>query len=73
MDPNHLMSGVLKEAQSAGKIRPECCERKGSLWDLTTVYAPGALWRNILPEPLIQNGPVVETTAALDAALESVK
>lgn len=72
-DPNHLVSGVLKEAQAAGKIRPECCERKGSLWDLTTVYAPGAVWRKTPPEPLIQNGPIVETTAALDSALANIK
>jgi hypothetical protein len=67
------MSGGLKEAQAAGKLRPECCERKGSLWDLTTVYAPGAVWRKIPPEPIIQNGPVVRTTSTVESVLENVK
>jgi hypothetical protein len=41
-DPNHTLSAVLKKAEEAGKLHPDCCDRKGFLWDLTAAYAPNA-------------------------------
>jgi len=72
-DANHTLSAVLKRAEEAGKLHPDCCERKGFLWDLTAAYAPGAQWRETLPEPMLLNGPVVRTTSDLDAAVARAK
>jgi hypothetical protein len=72
-DPNHTLSAVLKKAEHAGNLHSDCCERKGFLWDLTAAYAPGAQWRETLPEPMLLNGPVVRTTSDLDAAVAKAK
>ena len=69
-DPNHLMAAVLKKAEEAGHLRPDCCVRKGFLWDLTAAYAPGITWRDSPHEPVIFNGPVVQTTSGLEAFIE---
>jgi len=68
-DPNHVLSGVLKKAEESGRLHPDCCDRKGFLWDLAAVYAPGAEWRETLPEPILFNGPVVKRTSELDSIL----
>ena len=72
-DPNHRLSAVLKKAEETGKLHPDCCERKGFLWDLTAAYAPGAQWREALPEPMLLNGPVVQTTSDLDALVAKAR
>jgi hypothetical protein len=69
-DPNHMLSPVLQKAEETGKPHPDCCTRKGFLWDLTAAYAPGAQWRETLPEPVLLNGPVVQTTSNLDAMIQ---
>jgi hypothetical protein len=69
-DPNHILSPVLKKAEETGKLRPDCCTRKGFLWDLTAAYAPGVQWHETLPEPVLLNGPVVQTISDLDALLQ---
>ncbi len=70
-DANHTVAAILKKAATTGKLHPDCCESKGSLWDLTAAYAPGTKWRETLPEPILLNGPVVQTVSALDSALAS--
>jgi hypothetical protein len=72
-DPNHLLAVLLKKAETTGKLHPDCCERKGFLWDLTAAYAPGAQWRETPPEPILLNGPVVQTAADLAAAVAKAK
>jgi len=64
-----MLSSVLKKAQK----HPDCCERKGFLWDLTAAYAPGVQWRETLPEPMLLNGPVVRTTSDLDDRVAKAK
>jgi hypothetical protein len=61
------------KAQETGTLHPDCCERKGFLWDLTAAYAPGAQWHETLPQPILFNGPVVRTTAELDARVARAK
>ena len=68
-DPNHTVAAAIKKAEAAGKLHPDCCDRKGILWDLTAAYAPGAEWHETLPEPILLNGPVVQTTSELDAII----
>jgi hypothetical protein len=68
-----MLSAVLKKAQETGKLHPECCDRKGFLWDLTAAYAPGSQWHETLPEPVLLNGPVVRTTSDLEALIANTK
>jgi hypothetical protein len=69
-DPNHMVAGVLQRAQDAGQFQPDCCVRKGILWDLTAAYAPGKQWPIGLSQPELFNGPVVRKTAELESLLD---
>ena len=68
-DPNHMVAAVLKKAETAGKLNPQCCEQEGFLWDLTAVYAPGKRWPEILSQPVLFNGPVVKRAQELDSVI----
>ena len=68
-DPDHLVAAALKKREDAGQLHPNCCERKGVLWDMTTAYAPGTMWHETLPQPVLFDGPVVKTTRELDSVL----
>ena len=68
-DPNHMVAAAIKSAASSGKLHPDCCERKGFFWDMTAAYAAGARWGDLLPEPVLLNGPVVDTTAELESIM----
>lgn len=47
----------------------ECCTESGTLWDLVAVYPRGARWDNRMPPASVFNGPVVDVTDAVKAAL----
>lgn len=68
-DGNHVIAAALKKAEVAGTLHPNCCERKGILWDLFAVYAPGAVWRDSMPQPVLLNGAVAPGIAELDALI----
>jgi hypothetical protein len=72
-DPGHVVAAVIKKAETSGKRHPDCCEARGFFWDLTAAYAPGLRWRDSLPEPILLNGPVVQTTSELDSIVARVK
>jgi hypothetical protein len=72
-DPNHLVASAVKRAEISGALHPDCCERKGFLWDLTAAYRTGERWGDALPEPLLLNGPVVNTVVDLDAVVAKAK
>jgi hypothetical protein len=57
-DTEHLVAKALAESRDQGS-RPDCCVRKGVLWDLLAVYPAGAIWDQSLPAALVFNGPVV--------------
>ena len=61
-DPGHLVAAAINRKEATGQLHPGCCELKGFLWDLVAAYPPGARWTDMLPEPVLLNGPVVETT-----------
>lgn len=69
-DPKHLVAAAIKKS---GALHPDCCERKGVLWDLTAAYAAGTRWGDALPEPVLLNGPVVDTVIDLDAAVAKAR
>ena len=64
-DPDHAVARALK----ASSVNPECCERKGILWDLAAVYTPGAKWGATLPRPAFIEGTVVDAKQELAAAI----
>jgi hypothetical protein len=72
-DPGHTLATVIKKAETSGKLHPGCCEFKGFLWDLTAAYAPGTRWSDTLPEPILLNGPVVQTASGLESIVAKDK
>jgi hypothetical protein len=68
-DPGHMVTAVIKRAETSGTLHPDCCVRKGFFWDLTAAYAPGTRWGENLPEPVLLNGPVVNTASDLESKL----
>lgn len=72
-DPGHTFSAVIKKAETSGELHPDCCVRKGFLWDLTAAYAPGARWGDILPEPVLLNGSVEQTVSDLETIVTKAK
>jgi hypothetical protein len=72
-DPNHLIAAGIKKVEVSGALHPNCCERKGFFWDLAAAYAPGTNWGDALPEPVLLNGPVVDTVTDLDAVVTKAK
>jgi hypothetical protein len=68
-----MLAAVIKKAEANGKLHPDCCERKGFFWDLTAAYPPGARWSETLPEPVLLNGPVVQTASDLDSIVAKAK
>lgn len=56
-DNQHLIAKLLNA--SVGGQKPQCCMRKGTLWDVIAVYPPGAKWTETLPSPQSFAGPVV--------------
>ena len=64
-----MIATVLKKAETAGKLNPQCCEQKGFLWDLTAAYAPGMRWPEILSQAVLFDGPVVKRAQDLDSVL----
>ena len=72
-DPGHVLAAVIKKAETSGTLHPDCCERKGFFWDLAAAYAPGARWSDTLPQPVLMNGPVVQTASELESIVAKAK
>jgi hypothetical protein len=72
-DAQHVVATALKRAEAAGGPRPNCCERKGILWDLFAVYAPGLTWNDNPPQPVLFNGAVAPAIAELDSAIAKTR
>lgn len=67
-------SGHVLAKQMARDARPPqptqaCCVESGILWDMAAVYPKGARWDDRLPAATVFDGPVVDVTAAIKAAL----
>jgi hypothetical protein len=63
-DKGHALANVMAESRSP-KSAPDCCDRRGILWDLIAVYPAGAVWRQTLPPATLFNGPVVRAIDSL--------
>ncbi len=62
-DSDHTLARALAESR-AGQPQPDCCNRRGTLWDLIAVYPVGAEWGETLPRADVFNGPVVRAVAS---------
>jgi hypothetical protein len=72
-DPAHMVADVLKKAEEAGRLHPDCCRRNGFLWDLIAAYGHSAKWGDTLPEPILLNGTMVQTADALESIVTKAK
>ena len=68
-DPEHLLAKRMKEDARAPQPEPDCCTRKGILWDLMAIYAPDIKWTDKMPVAEFFNGPVVDVVDGLEKAL----
>jgi hypothetical protein len=72
-DPDHMVAKKLGADARAPQPEHDCCEQDGILWDLAAVYPPGATWEGQMPTALVFNGPVIDITSDIDAALTTSK
>jgi hypothetical protein len=70
-DPNHLVARQMAADAREPQPTQDCCTRSGNLWDLAAVYPKGASWTSQLPAATVFNGPVVDVTEAIEAAMVS--
>jgi hypothetical protein len=68
-DPNHFVADQMARDARAPQPVQDCCQRGGHLWDLAAVYPRGALWSDRMPTAVVFNGPVVDVTTAIAAAI----
>jgi hypothetical protein len=68
-DAEHLMAKRLELDAQPPQPVPDCCTRKGILWDLMAIYPAGAMWNERIPAATVFNGPVVDVIDALEKAL----
>jgi hypothetical protein len=72
-DSNHLIAEQLAKDARDPQPKPECCTRKGILWDLIAVYPPDVLWTDTVPPAILFDGPVVQLEAEIQAAIQKLK
>jgi hypothetical protein len=72
-DPDHLLATRMKADARPPQPTPDCCTRKGILWDLMAIYPAGATWADKMPVADIFNGTVVDVVKGLDETLKLAK
>ena len=68
-DPDQLIARQMANDARPPQPEQECCLESGVLWDLAAVYPRGVTWTDRMPTATVFNGPVVDVTSAIDAAL----
>lgn len=68
-DPDHLLAKRMAADARPPLPEQECCVRSGIPWDLAAVYPKGMTWDGRMPTATVFNGPVVDVTTAIEAAL----
>ncbi len=63
-DKGHLVAGELRQRLSS---EPNCCQRRGVLWDLAALYERQAQWGT--SAPVIAEGPVVDAAPDIEKQL----
>ena len=57
-DKDHAVATAVARSRDPD-TKPDCCKRRGILWDFIAVYPAGAEWDQNLPPATVFNGPVV--------------
>ena len=70
-DRDHVLAKQMVRDARAPQPDQECCVRSGILWDLVAVYPKSARWEEQIPPATVFNGPVVDMTGAIEAALDT--
>jgi len=65
-DPKHLVAEHLTKQRST-ELEPDCCTKRGLLWDEAVLYEPHSHWEDT-PTPAFWNGPVFRIVLALEKA-----
>jgi len=68
-DPDQLLAKRMAADARPPQPEQECCVRSGIPWDLAAVYPKGMTWDDRMPTATVFNGPVVDVTDALGAAV----
>ena len=68
-DPHHLVSTQLETDARPPQPEPDCCRQRDMFWDVAVVYPAGTTWTDRLPPALLFNGPIIDITVAIEAAI----
>jgi hypothetical protein len=68
-DRDHVLAKQMAADARPPQPEQECCVQSDILWDLAAVYPKGTRWEERMPTATVFNGPVVDITEALEAAL----
>ncbi len=70
-DKRHLLAEKLRQGLVADPAQPEpnCCERRGILWDVAALYPKQMRWGSSLPPAVFLDGPVLRVKAELQKNL----
>ena len=68
-DKNHVLAKQMQADAREPQPVQECCVKSGILWDLAAVYQAGAVWAERMPPAMLFNGPVVDVTDGIQAAI----
>jgi len=68
-DADHRVAEALTHSFHSRDPQPQCCSQRGLWWDLIAAFAPGAEWKETLPEPLLLEGTVEEAAPAFESLL----
>jgi hypothetical protein len=63
-DKDHVLAKAVADSRNF-ESKPDCCERRGILWDLIAVYPPGGEWERSLPPATVFNGPVLRVVGRM--------
>jgi hypothetical protein len=68
-DPDHLLAKRMGTDARPPQPTPDCCTRKGILWDLMAIYPARAEWADRMPIAEFFNGTVVDVADGLAQVL----
>jgi hypothetical protein len=68
-DADRLVAAQLGRDAKPPQPVPDCCTRKGVLWDLLAIYPSGDQWSATVPLATVFNGTIVDTAAELAKVL----
>jgi hypothetical protein len=68
-DPDHLLPKRIGADARPPQPTPDCCTRKGILWDLMAIYPPRATWTDKMPIAEFMNGTIVDVADGLAQVL----